>query len=338
MRRLCRQILITLLLLICCQAIYAQTSQTATGSLTVLGRAKSGSGILPLRKIRFYLFRGGRDANKNLIDKFKAANTVSPDCFYCQQKASPELLAWLEKENCESIYCREITAEDIAAVPEFQTAYKKGLSKMKKKPDLARKWLVTYLEPGFRTGFYDARKVFVKQFEKDIVQTAMTDNARDPKGYFTNVPLGTSVEKFVYTNLLPIEIGGKSYVWVCEAEIGKDKSTVVLDTDVAGCVNQLGAAVGSCSARAMRLPALEARLQGQPLGALVHTQIEAADLAPLSPIDDVRATAAYRRDATATLLRRALGALTSQENAGPPQVFLSPAGVGLGVARTWGCS
>jgi CO/xanthine dehydrogenase FAD-binding subunit len=32
-------------------------------------------------------------------------------------------------------------------------------------------------------------------------------------------------------------------------------------------------------------------------------------LAPLAPIDDVRGTAAYRRDATLTLLRRALAAL-----------------------------
>ena len=30
--------------------------------------------------------------------------------------------------------------------------------------------------------------------------------------------------------------------------------------------------------------------------------------------------------------------LTPQENAGPPQVFLSPAGGGLGAARSWGCS
>jgi CO/xanthine dehydrogenase FAD-binding subunit len=86
---------------------------------------------------------------------------------------------------------------------------------------------------------------------------------------------------------------------------------VVMDADDAGRVADLAAAVGSCSARAWRLPALEARLQGRPLAALAGTSIDPTDLAPLSPIADVRASATYRLDATATLLRRALGALTS---------------------------
>jgi CO/xanthine dehydrogenase FAD-binding subunit len=65
-------------------------------------------------------------------------------------------------------------------------------------------------------------------------------------------------------------------------------------------------AVGSCSAAAARLPALEAALAGQrPDPSLVAP----AHLAPLAPIDDVRATAAYRRDAALTLVRRAVTAL-----------------------------
>lgn len=65
-------------------------------------------------------------------------------------------------------------------------------------------------------------------------------------------------------------------------------------------------AVGACSAVPVRLAALEARLAGKrPDPALV----EPADLAPLAPIDDVRGTAAYRRDAALTLVRRALAEL-----------------------------
>jgi CO/xanthine dehydrogenase FAD-binding subunit len=65
-------------------------------------------------------------------------------------------------------------------------------------------------------------------------------------------------------------------------------------------------AVGSCSAVARRLPALEAELVGitvrDPLGASVRPE----HLSSLSPIDDVRATAAYRIDASLRLVQRAL--------------------------------
>jgi CO/xanthine dehydrogenase FAD-binding subunit len=64
-------------------------------------------------------------------------------------------------------------------------------------------------------------------------------------------------------------------------------------------------AVGACSAVAKRLPALEAALAGAPVAALAD-RVDVAHLAPLSPIDDVRGTAAYRRDAAVTLLRRLL--------------------------------
>src|SRR5262249_38719916 len=71
-------------------------------------------------------------------------------------------------------------------------------------------------------------------------------------------------------------------------------------------------AVGACSAVAQRLPMLEAALAGAPLlGAPIDwklgDRVDASHLASLSPIDDVRASAAYRSDAVVTLLRRLLG-------------------------------
>ena len=86
---------------------------------------------------------------------------------------------------------------------------------------------------------------------------------------------------------------------------------LVVDVDANGAVVYAGAAVGSCSAAARRLPALEQRL----FGARTHCDLAAllvpADLAPLAPLDDLRANAAYRLDATATLLRRALQSLAA---------------------------
>ncbi len=65
-------------------------------------------------------------------------------------------------------------------------------------------------------------------------------------------------------------------------------------------------AVGACSPVAARLPALEAALAGHwPDPALVQPE----HLAALAPIDDIRATAAYRRIAALELARRAVAAL-----------------------------
>ena len=68
-------------------------------------------------------------------------------------------------------------------------------------------------------------------------------------------------------------------------------------------------AVGSCSAAAKRLPALEQRLVGRKLAPSLASLVAASDLSPLSPIDDVRGTAAYRSDAALTLVGRALAEL-----------------------------
>lgn len=69
-------------------------------------------------------------------------------------------------------------------------------------------------------------------------------------------------------------------------------------------------AVGSCSAVAQRLPALEAALVDVAIDALA-ARVEASQLAPLSPIDDVRGSAGYRLDAAVTLLRRLLAGFAS---------------------------
>lgn len=77
-----------------------------------------------------------------------------------------------------------------------------------------------------------------------------------------------------------------------------------------GRVAEAAVAVGSCSPVAVRLPEVEAALIGAPAAEAVAC-IQAEDvLASISPIDDIRATAAYRREAAVELARRAVaGAL-----------------------------
>lgn len=65
-------------------------------------------------------------------------------------------------------------------------------------------------------------------------------------------------------------------------------------------------AVGACSAVAQRLPLLEAALAGAPLDRHLADRVDPAQLVPLTPIDDVRASSIYRRDAARVLLRRLL--------------------------------
>ena len=84
----------------------------------------------------------------------------------------------------------------------------------------------------------------------------------------------------------------------------------VVATDTAGRVTAARVAVGACSAVAQRLPALEAALEGVRLAEAARVP-SAAHLAALSPIDDIRASAAYRRDAALTLLRDLLEGLAA---------------------------
>jgi CO/xanthine dehydrogenase FAD-binding subunit len=97
------------------------------------------------------------------------------------------------------------------------------------------------------------------------------------------------------------KLGGRRYLVISVTMVA-----LAIDVDADDRVTWAGAAVGSCGPRAVRLDALETRLVGLPCAALARLAVTPADLAPLSPVDDMRGSAAYRLDATATLLRRAL--------------------------------
>jgi len=102
-----------------------------------------------------------------------------------------------------------------------------------------------------------------------------------------------------------IKLGGRRHLVISITMVA-----ALVDVDDAGHVSQARVAVGSCSAVARRLASLEARLLGKPAHEIAGI-VAADDLTPLAPIDDLRASAEYRRDATLTLLRRALAALAA---------------------------
>lgn len=76
----------------------------------------------------------------------------------------------------------------------------------------------------------------------------------------------------------------------------------VIEADAEDRITTARIAVGACAAAAKRLPALEAALIGQPAASAAKLAT-AAHLAELAPIDDIRGSAPYRREAALTLAR-----------------------------------
>jgi CO/xanthine dehydrogenase FAD-binding subunit len=98
-----------------------------------------------------------------------------------------------------------------------------------------------------------------------------------------------------------LKLGARRYLVISIAMVA-----AVVSVDEQRRVREGRVAVGSCSVRAQRLTALERALIDAPAQAGLGALVLAEHLAGLSPIDDVRATAAYRREAALTLVRRAL--------------------------------
>jgi CO/xanthine dehydrogenase FAD-binding subunit len=100
-----------------------------------------------------------------------------------------------------------------------------------------------------------------------------------------------------------LKLGARRYLVISIVMVAAN-----LATDGEGRVREALICVGSCSAKAARLGQLERELVGHSArNGLRHT-VREEHLSPLTPIDDVRATAAYRRDAAKTLVERALAA------------------------------
>ncbi len=100
-----------------------------------------------------------------------------------------------------------------------------------------------------------------------------------------------------------LKLGARRYLVISIAMVA-----AVVKMDEAGRVAETRVAVGSCSAAARRLTALEHALVGVPARTGLGEGVLPEHLAQLSPIDDVRATANYRSDAALTLVGRALEA------------------------------
>lgn len=98
-----------------------------------------------------------------------------------------------------------------------------------------------------------------------------------------------------------LKLGARSYLVISIAMVA-----VRIALDVDGRIGEAALAVGACSAVAQRLRRLETAIVGRRAGEEALAAVADWAFDELSPIDDVRATAAYRRTAAAELTRRAL--------------------------------
>ncbi|MEX2200581.1 MAG: xanthine dehydrogenase family protein subunit M [Dongiaceae bacterium] len=104
-----------------------------------------------------------------------------------------------------------------------------------------------------------------------------------------------------------LKLGARRYLVISIAMVA-----AILERDGKGRIAQARVAVGACSAVALRLHELERDLVGKPCAAGIGELVMPQHLAALPPIDDVRATAAYRIDAARTLIGRALDRCTGE--------------------------
>jgi CO/xanthine dehydrogenase FAD-binding subunit len=103
-----------------------------------------------------------------------------------------------------------------------------------------------------------------------------------------------------------LKLGSRAYQVISIASVA-----AAIDVETDGRVASARIVVGACSEVPVRIEAAEARLVGQVGSPSLADLIEPGDVAGLAPIDDVRGTAAYRRDVGLTLVRRAVAELLS---------------------------
>jgi CO/xanthine dehydrogenase FAD-binding subunit len=127
---------------------------------------------------------------------------------------------------------------------------------------------------------------------------------RQPEEILISITIPRRLENSVSTFR---KLGSRRYLVISIVMVAAN-----LLTDRSGRITEALVAVGACSDRAQRLPALERDLTGEIARPDIGHAVKPEHLASLLPIDDVRATSAYRREAAQVLVRRALQACVEE--------------------------
>jgi hypothetical protein len=198
----------------------------------VLKLAPDQSGKLKLARRQFYLSSCPFD----LAGNADPADAPSRSRYYSGKGASPELIAWLEENDCDTVYCRELTPEEVACkvgdkgcVREFVEAYAEALAKLKD-PDRARKWVTMYgglARDDLRVGLYRAKKDWLDAAarrledgmrgkaraapEDSFIRSAIADE--DGEVVFHDLCPTAAGAAYYFSSLAPVESGGVRLYW-----------------------------------------------------------------------------------------------------------------------------
>ena len=104
-----------------------------------------------------------------------------------------------------------------------------------------------------------------------------------------------------------LKLGTRKYLVISIAMVAAN-----LHIDERGLIESARIAVGACSAVATRLDALEQYLRGTKSETIGDTVMQFAGSMPLTPIDDIRASKAYRESAAKVLVARTLTACANK--------------------------
>lgn len=178
---------------------------------------------LALARKHFYL----SSSPFNLVNNVNLKTAPALRSFYNSVGASTQLVEWFEGNNCETIYCRELTEAEVKCdgvdpkkcVPEFVSAYRNALTKLNGNQELARKW-ITNFEPlssaKLRTGFFEARtewlKSAVEALEKSVgsdyrIRSTITD--KDGMAFFYDLCPGS----YYIASVAPVDVQGADMFW-----------------------------------------------------------------------------------------------------------------------------